>query len=351
MAKKRSSKKSTAVTLNEDTRIVILCGPEEMLKRAKFRELRDAINDSCGEDIDPTMIDGSRAEPADVFDELNTMSLLQPYQLVVVNDADQFVKTHRPSIERYAENPAPGTTLVLRSTNWNSPKLDKLVAKVGGKVKCDPLKPFEAAKWLIGRAKSEHNRKLDKAQAEMLVNRLGSALMKLDTELAKLAVLVGEGEAITEEMINQLVGRGSEEQAWAVQEAVLEGLLARSNAGPSGTTGTQHGGAVEKVHELVHLSGQPEVLVLYFVADLVRKLHHAAMMRRDRVSDAVISKEFRLWEPRRTMFFNVLRRLNPASTGRMLKHIVSLDRRSKSGFGTAMRNLECFCAVLADEMS
>ena len=89
---------------------------------------------------------------------------------------------------------------------------------------------------------------------------------------------------------------------------------------------------------------------MYFVADLIRKLHHAAMMRRNRTSDAVISKEMKLWGPRRDMFFGVLRQLSPTSTGRMLKQIITLDRRSKSGFGTAMRNLECFCAVLADEM-
>lgn len=361
MAKKRSSTKKPAAPLGPETRVLILCGPEEMLKREKLRELRLAINKSCDDDIDPVMLDGARAEPADVFDELRTMSLLQSYQLVVVDDGDQFVKNYRDMVERYAENPAEGATLVLRSTNWNSPKLDKLVAKVGAKVKCDPLKPYEAATWLTARAKSEHNRKLNKAQAEMLVGRLGSSLMKLDTELAKLAVLVGEGDTITEDMIVQLVGRGSEEQAWVVQEAVLQGLLAHadrrgpsqssaSNAGSS-EGGSNQGGAVEMVHELVDLSGQPEVLVLYFVADLVRKLHHAAMMRHNRVADGQITKELKLWGPRRDMFFNVLRRLDSRATGRMLKQIVRLDRRSKSGFGTAMRNLECFCAVLADEIS
>ncbi len=347
MAKKRSSKKPPAAPLGPETRVLILCGPEEMRKREKLAELRHAINQHVGDDIDPTMIDGARAEPADVFDALRTMSLLQPYQLVVVDDADQFVKSHRPLVERYAENPADGATLVLRSTNWNSPKLDKLVAKVGAKEKCEPLKPFEAAKWLSARAKSQYNRKLNKAEAELLVSRLGCSLMKLDTELGKLAVLVGEGEAITEDMIVQLVGRSNEEQAWVVQEAVLEGLIAHADR----RAGQLGGGAEEKVHDLVDLSGQPEVLVLYFVADLVRKLHHAAMMQRNRVSDGQITKEMKLWGPRRDMFFNVLRRLSAGSTGRMLKQIVALDRRSKSGFGTPMRNLECFCAALADEMS
>jgi len=105
------------------------------------------------------------------------------------------------------------------------------------------------------------------------------------------------------------------------------------------------------LHELIDLSGQPDVLVMYFVADLVRKLHHAAMMQRQRVPAGAIGKELKLWGPRRDMFFNVLRQLDASATARMLEQIVRLDARSKSGFGNATRNLECFCAALADEMN
>jgi len=348
MAKKSASTKP--IDLGTATRVLILCGSEEMTKREVFQELRAAINKAVDADIDPKQLDGARVQPSEVFDELRTMSLLQPYQLVVVDDADQFVKSYRDMLERYAENPAEGSTLVLRSTNWNSPKLDKLVDKVGAKVKADALSHADAASWLIKRATSHHQRKLDKACATTLVDRLGTGLMRLDNELAKLALMVGEGEAIDGKMIDQLVGRSSDEQAWAAQEAVLAALASVGKQKNTNDSSTPAGRAIEAIHELIDLAGQPEVLVMYFVADLVRKLHLAATMRKQRVNDFQIGSELKLWGPRKDAFFAVLNRLDSRVTGNMLRRIVRLDARSKSGFGKPLPNLECFCATLADEM-
>jgi DNA polymerase-3 subunit delta len=331
--------------LGTQTRVLILRGPEEMIKRAAFAQLRQAIDKELGASIEPVMLDGTRCQPAEVFDELRTMSLLQPFQLVVVDDADQFVSLYRDMVERYAESPADGATLVLRSVKWNSPKLDKLVEKVGAKVTADPLTAAEAIDWLIKRAVSHHQRKLDKACATTLVERLGTGLMRLDNELAKLALMVSDGETIPASMIDQLVGRGSDEQAWAAQEAVLAALAA-----PSGRGASPAGRAIEAVHELIDLANQPEVLVLYFVADLIRKLHLAAMLRKQGVKDFDIASQMKLWSPRKEAFFAVLRRLNEKTTGDLLRQIVRMDARSKSGYGKALPNLECFCATLTDEL-
>ncbi len=351
MAKKAAPSKPPELGIS--TRILILCGSEEMTKRETFRQLRAAIDKAVDAEIDPKQLDGARVQPSEVFDELRTMSLLQPYQLVVVDDADQFVKSHREMLERYAEHPAEGATLVLRSVNWNSPKLDKLVDKVGGKVKAEPLSTADAVNWLIKRATSHHQRKLDKACATTLVERLGTGLMRLDNELAKLALLVEDGQPIDGRMIDQLVGRGSDEQAWAAQEAVLAALASagkQNKPSDHSTSGGPGGRAIEAIHELIDLANQPDVLVMYFVADLVRKLHLAAMMRRQRVNDFQIGSELKLWGPRKDAFFAVLNRLDSRRTGDMLRRIVRLDARGKSGFGKPLGNLECFCATLADEM-
>ena len=347
MAKSRSSSKAKKdVTLGTDTRVLILCGPEEMLKREAYQQLRVALHGEFGADIEPVSFDGKVAETAAVFDELRTASMFQPYRLVVVDNADEWVKSHRDMVERYAESPAEGATLVLRSTNWNSPKLDKLVEKVGAKVKPDPMKPPDAAAWLIKRATAEHGRKLSKDAAEILVARLGCGLMRLDTELAKLALLVGEGEAIDKSLIDQVVGKSSDEQAWAVQEALLEAL----SAPPRSAKASPAGRMIETLHELVDLADQPDVLVLYFVADMMRKLHLASMLRRQRVPDGQIASQMKLWGPRRNTFFAVLNRLSPEASGTLLDRIVRYDRGAKSGLGDFMSNLECFCATLADEM-
>ncbi len=332
--------------LGPDTRILILCGEEEMLKREDFLALRHALNEAHGAEIDAKMFDGATAQPAEVFDELRTASFFQPYRLVVVDNADEFIKSHRDLLERYAENPADGSTLVLRSVNWNSPKFDKLVEKVGAKHKHEAVKSGEAVAWIQERAVSHHQRKLDDAAAAMLVDRLGCNLMRLDNEMAKLALMVDEGEAIPQDAIRQIAGRGSDEEAWAVQEAVLAAINSPARPGVPGSNPA--GRIIETIHELVELSDQPDVLVLFFVADLIRKFHLARALRAQGVTEWDVAGQLKIFRERKDPFFKALNRFDFATTGDMLARIIRHDIRSKSGFGKALSNLECFSATLAD---
>lgn len=321
--------------MDASVRFLLLSGPEQWVKRHKLEQLRAALEKEHGE-LQVMHHEGRTASLADILDDLRTFSMMQQYKLVIVDEADQFVSEQtRPALERYAKAPVDHATLVLRCTKWNAGRLDKLVTKI----KCEPLSGRDLKNWLIDRAATTYDCKLAAPAAMALIDQLGHDMSQMDNELAKLAVLAGPGEAVTAKMISQVVGRASDEQAWAVQEAVLAAVQ-------SGRSGQ----AIEKIHEVVDLSRQPDVLVVYFVADLVRKLYLATLLKQQGVSDAQIGREMKLWGPRMGMFMNLLRRLDETSAGRLFDRIVNLDARSKSGFGKPMRNLECFCAVLADEI-
>jgi len=334
--KKSTSRAKKDVTLDASMRIVVLHGKEDMLKRQRFVELRDALTAERG-DIDTFEFDGKTATLADVFDELRGYSLMASYKLVVVDGADEFVKNHRDALMRYAEGPVDHATLVLRSDTWHKGNLDKLIAKCGVILKCDLLKPAEAVAWLVARCEAAHGTKMTRSAAQLLVDRVGASLAGLDAEAGKLALMAEAGKPIDDKLVREVVGKGSDEQAWAVQEAML-GAMQRGSAGD----------AVDVVHELVDLSGQPEVLVMYFVADLMRKLAAAQAMRAQGLAEGAIAKELKLWGARQQMFFAVLRKLGDARMIRLYGAALRADARSKSGLGTPRRNLECFAVGLAD---
>ena len=96
------------------------------------------------------------------------------------------------------------------------------------------------------------------------------------------------------------------------------------------------------------LASQAEVLVMYFAADLIRKLNVALMMQRAGLADAQIAKQLKLWGSRQQLFFSALRKYDPASVQHMFGRVLEWDLRSKSGLGDSMKNLECFCVELAD---
>lgn len=338
----RQASASAQRPLDEQTRMLILCGREVMLQREALDELRAALEARHGA-IEPRVFDGAGALLAEVLDELRTQSLLSPYRLVVVDNAETFTQNYRQALERYAQQPVSDATLVLRATTWRAGKLDKMVEKVGQVRRCDPLPSGQAAAWLRSRAK-QHKAEIQPQAAAALVQRLGTDLTRLDSELGKLAALAGQ-QSIDVAMVEALVGRSSDKQAWVVQEAVLAGI-----AGAGGDGKTAMGGAIAKARELVEVGGQPEVLVMYWVGDLFRKLYQATTMRRQGATLGSICQALRLWGAKAELMGRALGRVKPEAAGRLFDRAVEADRRSKSGYGKPLENLEVLLATVADEL-
>ena len=323
--------------------MVALYGGEPVLIREHIEQLTAALEKAHGQ-TESYAFDGRSCGVADVLDELRSFSLLQCYKIVIVDDAEQFVTAHRAALERYAQAPVDHATLVLRSTKWRHGKLDKLIEKVGALIACDAPSAAACEAWLRKRSKFAHQCTLDPKAAAHLVSRIGPDLGRLDGELSKLVLLAEPGKPIGEQLIDTIVGRDSDEQAYAVQEALLGSLVE-----PGGSDRRQRGRlAIEKIHELVDLSRQAEVLISYFVADLVRKLYLGLQLKRQGMAEAAIARQLGLFGPRRTPFFRALRVLDDRAVGDLFDAIVDADARSKSGLGNPLRNVERFCVRLAD---
>ena len=340
MAKRGTSRKAKAsaadAAFTGDEAIVVLHGKETMLRRTATDALRAALRAKHGE-FETFGFEGKTAALADVLDELRGYSLMGGFKLVVVDEADEFLTRHREAMTRYAESPVDHAALLLRSDTWRPGNFDKHAKKHGQVIKCDAVSPREAARWLIARAEAEHGAKLEPAAAEALVDRLGVDLGRLDAETAKLALLAGGG-AITAIMVDETIGRESDEQAWAVQEGVLLSLA----------TGDASA-ALTRVDEVVRLAGQHPVLVTFAVADVVRKLAIGHAMKRWGMNDFAIGKALRVWPAeRQKLFAAAIGRLDADTARALQRRVLQLDARTKSGFGDGLRNLETFCVSLAD---
>ncbi len=323
-----------------DWRIVVFHGVEEMLKRQHLQTLRQVMEEAHGP-FETFLFPGATATLSDVLDELRTYSLMQSFKIVIVDEADEFLKRHRDAMNRYAENPAEQALLVLRSGTWNKGNFDKAVVKVGAVVSCDPLPAAQLPNWVTRQAQESHDRTITPQAATALARRLGSDLMLLDTELGKLALMVEPGQAIDVPQIEQMVGRSSDEKAWAFKNAVMDAL-----ATPSGGSAAA---MISKLHELVDLAGQDEVPIQFALTDLMRQLYYAAALRQRGADPYAIPKQLGMWGPTGP-FVNLLKRVSPAKAQRWLDRLMHLQWRQRNSLGDGLRNLECFCAVLADDV-
>ncbi|QDU33666.1 DNA polymerase III subunit delta [Poriferisphaera corsica] len=332
MAKKKATSKPAA-TVDASTRILVLHGPDEMQKREHLTTLRNALAKQHGE-VETFNFDSRTATLADVFDELRAYSLMMTYKIVIVEDADQFVKSHRDALERYADAPVDHATLILRANTWHRGNLDKKITPIGAIIKCEPATQAQAIQWAVKHCKKQYKTEIDRPAAQLLVERLGPDLLMLDTELGKLSLMTSSpDQPITAQLVEQTTQKGSDEEAWAIQEAILDGIV---NNTP--------GKSIEMLHELIDLSGKPDVLVMYFVADLMRKFANARSMKLAKIPDATIAKQLKLWGPRQQKFFRALSILGskPGAIATVFDNAVQMDKRSKSGLGNALSNLETF---------
>jgi len=330
------STRSPAPAIGAKTQILALVGPEATLKRDHLDALRAALEEAHGQ-VDTFRYDGAACALADVLDELRSYSLLQQHKIVIVDNADTFVSAHRAALERYTEAAVDSATLVLRADRWNSGKLDKLIAKVGAIIKCAKPSVVQAQSWLVERSKAMCGRALSRQVAARIVARIGPDLGRAENELGKLALLAGPEGDIDEHLVDQLVGSDSQEQAYAVQEALLASLADHSRRCTA---------AIEKIHELLDVSRQADVLVVYFVADLVRKLHQGFWMMSEGMAPAQIARQLRFWGSGEAAFTKVLGRLDARTVQTMFDRVVQIDIRGKSSLGPAWRNLERVCVQL-----
>ncbi len=292
------------------------------------------LSDAFGE-IEQFRFDGETAQPAEVLDELRSYGLMQQHKLVIVDQAAVFVKDEsRALMERYAESPVDHATLLLRSDTWRPGNLDKKVSKVGAIMKFDALSTSAAADWMKRRAKETHGVIIEPAAVTLLIDRLGSNLLRLDTELGKLCAVADAKQGITRTLVESMVGKSREEQAWEVQAAVVSG---RPEV------------ALRKVRELIEISQVDPVPISWSLMDLARKVYGCSRLLRERHPPGVIAKRYRLWGPMQEAVLGAARRIPPHEAAALFRQVIRADRRMKSG-DNPVRSVEAQTLLLTDRM-
>lgn len=320
--------------ITADARIILLVGEDAFLAGEYTSQVREILTKAHGPDgFDTIRFDGSSTPVGEVLDECRTFGLMQQHKLIVVDQADQLVKEDaRPAMERYAQGPSDNATLVLRATRWYKGKLDELIDAVGVKIELADITPDQAVNWCMRRAEKRHHAQVGRDVAELLVQRVGVDLGRLDTELQKLATFAGGGEGaatpavVTKAMAAELVGVTREEEAWGLQSVIIKG---------------QTSDALHHLRLILDNSRKDAVVpATWACLDLARKLHGAAAGLKSGANPWQLAGKLKLWGPTKDAVFAAAGKLPPRRAAEMLAAGVDADRRSKSGLGEPERNLE-----------
>ena len=200
---------------------------------------RTSIQHAVSADGEATEFD-ARTPWRDVHDELSTLSLFgDGPRLVVIPNADEFVKQNRPQLEAYAAAPASSGCLVLEIASLASnTRLYKTLAESGLIVECrapqkkrgksSTLDDTKLCEWMRDWGKSTHQIELKRGADEELLQLIGPELGLLDQSLAKLALFCEPDGAVDIELVRQVVGGWRAKTTWELLDAALDGNAAEA---------------------------------------------------------------------------------------------------------------------------
>lgn len=169
--------------------------------------------------------------------EAETIPFMSERKMVVVQNCGAFTAAKSPRVDhdpdflqRYLENPAPYSTLVITvhaEKMDERKKLTKTANKNAAVVQFNALKENESRDWVIGEVK-QYGASITGDGVNRLILSVGTNLRLLRSEIEKLALYVGEGGTINEEAVDELATRTMEQNVFVFIDEVVRKRMDRA---------------------------------------------------------------------------------------------------------------------------
>ena len=217
--------------------LYVLHGQDEFLRDEHRRRIVSQITGEADRQLAVADFESS-AELSAVLDELRTAPLLAPHRAVVIRDAGRFVTANARALASYLASPSTSGTLVLLVSAWKSTSrskaeleafsaLDKLARKAGEFVNCSVPKESELPRY-VERLAGRRGKQVSHDAAALLAAWTGADLGRLDGELEKLALYVGQRERIVIEDVGAVVVATTAAAPFALPDAIAAGRLSQA---------------------------------------------------------------------------------------------------------------------------
>jgi DNA polymerase-3 subunit delta len=196
---------------------ILLLGEEPYLRDRCRKELIERFVAEAARPWAVSRYSTGRGEAQAALDQAQTMAMLSPQQVVFLEDVESIEKLSEKNRDEavaqlgaYLENPAPFTLLVMEATELDQRmKLGKLLAEKTLVVQCalgENAGERQASAVAFARAiAQEEGVAFEKGAAEDLAEFVAADLMRLKTEIDKLATYAAEKKVIGRADVSALV--------------------------------------------------------------------------------------------------------------------------------------------------
>jgi len=164
---------------------------------------------------------GDETDAKAIIGVANSFPMMHEWRMVVVKRADLLSSQAKNSLVAYTEAPAPFTRLILLANKWETTHpLYKAVIKKGRIVMFYPLFNNQAIEWIQTQCYQRAKKTISTTASNLLIQRVGTNLNNLNTELDKLLLYVGDKSSIEENDIMEASLGSNEENIFSLIDAI-----------------------------------------------------------------------------------------------------------------------------------
>jgi len=313
-----------------DELIYVIASKEEALLNNQCQQLIDQLLKPEQRLTSLLSTDGAEVSASVVLDELRTAPFLTEKRVVLVKDADEFIRKNRLLLEKYFDNPCPTGILILAVSTWPSKtKLAGKLLKIGKLISIKQPQAWQLPVRLSEYARQAHNKNLSRQASELLIELTGDSLPRLYSEIDKLALFAAtpvrktsqsagqadEKNAITTQDVELLIGHNRLFNAFAVIDACLDSNPAE---------------AIERLRSMFAEDKSAEYTVVGAFAFHFRRLFNAKVLLEKGINPAEVAKRLRIWG-NKDNFFKQLRQMTLKQIGDNLQRLAAMDFAIKTG--------------------
>ena len=171
------------------------------------KEIKNIINNGKFDDISISRYDLENDLLSNIIDDANTISLFDSNKLIIVDNAFVFSRTTKKIdnielLEEYLQNSNKDTTIVFIDRQENIDSIKKIVKSIKNN---GVIKEFNPLKNINTTVKEMFNDyKIDFSTLDYFINRVGSNLEIISSEIDKLKLYKLDNKIITKEDINDI---------------------------------------------------------------------------------------------------------------------------------------------------
>jgi len=208
---------------------ILLLGDEPYLRDTCRAQLIEKFVSEASRTWAVSRYSADRGETEAALSQAQSLPMLSPQQVVFLEDAEAIEELGDKNredtvaqLELYLGDPAPFTVLVIEAARLDERmKLAKALAKtlvVEVGLGENPELRQSAAVLTAETFAKRHGLQFEKGAVEDLAERVSADLMRLKTEIEKLANYLGERKKITREDVNAMVASEKTTNVWALAD-------------------------------------------------------------------------------------------------------------------------------------